>query len=332
MRVRKIKKLGLFEKPTRIEFLENLSPHLGGPNIYMKRDDLIGEALGGNKVRKLEYLLADALSKNADVIITTGGPQSNHCRITAGICAKIGLKCVLVIGGAGKYEYEGNLLLDRIFGAEVIFSGTRDFDAIPAIMEKTAEEFRKKGQRPYIIPLGGANGIGALGYLEAYLEIQKQMKAAKIQFSSITIANGSGGTQAGLETGKLISGGDADIIGISVLFKKAKIAGIVFKDIYETLGVLGISGKKPGGINVFDEYIGKGYAIPTPLTLEAIKLMGRKEGIVLDPVYTGKAFGGLMDLIGKKKFSKKDNVLFIHTGGYPGMVNMRAEHVSAIVK
>ena len=157
------------------------------------------------------------------------------------------------------------------------------------------------------------------------------MKAAKIHFSSITVANGSGGTQAGLETGKLLSGGDAEIIGISVLFKRAKIADIVFKDIYETLEVLGISGKKPGGINVFDEYLGKGYAIPTPLTLEAIKLMGRKEGIVLDPVYTGKAFGGLMDLIGKKKFTKKENVLFIHTGGYPGMVNMRAEHIRAIV-
>ena len=298
----------------------------------MKRDDLIGEALGGNKVRKLEYLLADALAKNADVIITTGGPQSNHCRITAGICAKLGLKCVLVIGGSGKYEYEGNLLLDRIFGAEVIFSGTRDFDAIPAIMEQTAEELRKKGRRPYVIPLGGANGIGALGYLEAYLEIQEQMKSAKIRFSAIAVANGSGGTQAGLETGKLLSGGDSEIIGISVLFKKAKISDIVFKDIYETLDVLKISGKKPGGINVFDEYIGKGYAIPTPLTLEAIKLMGRKEGIVLDPVYTGKAFGGLIDLIQRNKFSKKDNILFIHTGGYPGMVNMKAEHVSAIVK
>ena len=329
--MKKVRKLGLFSKPTRIELLKSVSAHLNGPKIYIKRDDLIGEALGGNKVRKLEYLLADALAKNADVIITTGGPQSNHCRITAGLCAKLGLKCALVIGGAGKYEYEGNLLLDRIFGAEIIFSGTRDFDAIPAIMEKTAEEFRSKGRRPYIIPLGGANGIGALGYLEAYLEIQEQMKAAKIQFSSITVANGSGGTQAGLETGKLLSGGDAEIIGISVLFKRAKIADIVFKDIYETLEVLGISGKKPGGINVFDEYLGKGYAIPTPLTLEAIKLMGRKEGIVLDPVYTGKAFGGLMDLIGKKKFTKKENVLFIHTGGYPGMVNMRAEHIRAIV-
>ncbi len=330
--MRKIKKLGLFDKPTRIEFLKSVTAHLNGPKIYMKRDDLIGEALGGNKVRKLEYLLADALAKNADIIMTTGGPQSNHCRITAGICAKLGLKCVLVIGGAGKYEYEGNLLLDRIFGAEVVFSGTRDFDAIPAIMEELAESYRKQGRRPYIIPLGGANGIGALGYLEAYLEIQEQMKAAKIQFSSITVANGSGGTQAGLETGKLLAGGEAEIIGISVLFKKAKISNIVFKDIYEALDVLGISGKKPGGINVFDEYIGKGYAIPTPLTLEAIKLIGSTEGIVLDPVYTGKAFGGLMDLIEKKKFSKKDNVLFIHTGGYPGMVNMRGEHVSAIVK
>ncbi len=330
--MRKIKKLGLFDKPTRIEFLKSVTAHLNGPKIYIKRDDLIGEALGGNKVRKLEYLLADALAKNADVIITTGGPQSNHCRITAGICAKIGLKCALVIGGAGKYEYEGNLLLDRIFGAEVVFSGTRDFDAVPAIMEKIAEEFRAKGRRPYIIPLGGANGIGALGYLEAYLEIQEQMKSAKIRLSAIAVANGSGGTQAGLETGKLLSGGDAEIIGISVLFKKAKISDIVFKDIYETLDVLKISGKKPGGINVFDEYIGKGYAIPAPLTLEAIKLMGRKEGIVLDPVYTGKAFGGLIDLIQRNKFSKKDNILFIHTGGYPGMVNMKAEHVSAIVK
>ena len=329
--MKNIQKLNLFKKPTRIDFLERLSKHLGGPEIYLKRDDLIGVALGGNKVRKLEYLLADALDKKADVIFTTGGPQSNHARITAGICAELGLKCVLVLGGTGKYAYEGNLLLDKIFGAEIVMAGTRDFAKVPAVIEQHVEEYRKKGFKPYVIPLGGANGIGALGYYEAFVEIETQSKAAKTRFDYIVIANGSGGTHAGLEAGKFMSGSDVEIIGISVLFKKAKIVNEVYKDIGEALNILNCARVHNTGITLYDEYLGPGYAIPSLLTLEAIKTAGRLEGIVLDPVYTGKAFGGLMDLIAKKIITKKEKVLFIHTGGYPGMVNMKEEHVSRLI-
>ncbi|MEI7905463.1 MAG: D-cysteine desulfhydrase family protein [Candidatus Firestonebacteria bacterium] len=329
--MKRIKRLSLFAKPTRIDFLERLTKHLGGPEIYIKRDDLIGVALGGNKVRKLEYLLADALEKKADVIFTTGGPQSNHARITAGICAELGLKCVLVLGGAGKYAYEGNLLLDKIFGAEIVMAGTRDFTKVPEIMEAHAEEYRKKGRHPYIIPLGGANGTGALGYYEAFVELQAQSRAAKKYFDRIVIADGSGGTHAGLEAGKFSCGSDIEIIGISVLFKKAKIVNEVYKDLGEALKILNCAGPHSTGITVYDEYLGPGYAIPSPLTLEAIKTVGRLEGIVLDPVYTGKAFGGLMDLIEKKKINKREKILFIHTGGYPGMVNMKEEHIKRLI-
>jgi 1-aminocyclopropane-1-carboxylate deaminase/D-cysteine desulfhydrase-like pyridoxal-dependent ACC family enzyme len=238
---------------------------------------------------------------------------------------------VLVLGGWKPEDFAGNLLLDRIFGAETIFAETRDFNKIPDIMEKYADEYRKKGNKPYIVPMGGASGIGSLGYHECFYEVLEQEKKAKKKFNYIVVANGSGGTHSGLETGKMTSCSDMEIIGVSVLFKKEEIVEKVKGEIRETLNVLGIEKEFNGKISLLDEYIGEGYAIPSPLTVEAIKTMGRTEGIVLDPVYTGKAFGGLMDLIGKKRFTAKDRVLFLHTGGYPGIVNLSEKNRKSFV-
>jgi D-cysteine desulfhydrase family pyridoxal phosphate-dependent enzyme len=320
--MRKVNRFNFFDKPTPIEFLNKLTKFLNGPKIFVKRDDLTNVALGGNKVRKLEYLMLNAIKNKYDTIFTIGGPQSNHCRITAGICAKLGLKCVLVLSGKPSELLEGNLLLDKIFGAEIYFAGSSDFNKVLMIAEGIADNYRKTGYKPYLIPLGGASGIGSLGYVECFIEILKQIKQDKLNIDYIVIACGSGGTHSGLEVGKILSDSQIEIIGISVLFKKHELVEKIYNNIKEVINVLNLKKEHNSGITIYDEYIGKGYAIPTELTLSAMKIMGRKEGIVLDPVYTGKAFGGLIDLIRKKTFSKKDNILFIHTGGYPGIVKL----------
>ena len=322
----KIKKIELFGRVTPIEYAGKISRELRGPDIYFKRDDLTDAALGGNKVRKLEYILADALEKGCDTIITTGGPQSNHARITAGVCARLGLSCILVLSGKKKEVPEGNLLLNRIFGAEIIFAGTWDFKAIHEKMEDLKKYLEKNGRRAYTVPLGGASGLGTLGYANCFFEITRQEKELKIKFNRIYTANGSGGTQAGLEIGKAVEHSGKEIMGISVLFKKEKAAGLVKNEIKEGLGVLGIKTGKEIKLNIEDKYIGEGYAVPDERTLSAIKFAGSNEGIVLDPVYTGKAFAGLIEHVKCGKISKNEKILFIHTGGYPGIVNMTEKH------
>ena len=323
--MKKITRFNFFPKPTPIEFLENLSGCLNGPKIFLKRDDLTGIALGGNKVRKLEYLLADAVSKSCDLIITTGGPQSNHARITAGICASMGLTCVLVLCGKKPKVLEGNMLLDKIFGAKIVYAGTDDFSEIDKLIEKISKEGRKKGFTPYVIPMGGTNGLGEVGNVECFIEIITQLKRMKEKIDYIVLTNGSSGTHAGLEVGKVITGSKIEIAGINVQFDKAETVDRIYKGIEETFSVLGMENKHNTGLRVYGDYIKPGYGKTNKLTLEAISLMGKKEGIVLDTIYTGKAFGGFIDLIRKKVFTKKDNVLFMHTGGYPGIVAMPAK-------
>jgi len=325
--MKQIKKLPLFTRVTPLEYMENISRQLKGPDIYIKRDDLTDAALGGNKVRKLEYILADALDKGCDTIITTGGPQSNHARITAGVCAKTGLHCVLLLSGNKKETLEGNLLLDKIFGAEVRFADSWDFEKIQAMMEELAKHLTAKGHKAYPVPIGGACGLGAMGYAECFSEILEQEKALKVKFDRIIVANGSGGTQAGLEIGKAENSSKKEILGISVLFKKEKALTAVKKEIMEGYEVLGKKSRvKMESVVIDDAYLGEGYAVPDARVLEAIGLVGRTEGIVLDPVYTGKAFGGLIDYIRLGKIGKDEKILFLHTGGYPGMVNMTEKH------
>ncbi|OGF44671.1 MAG: hypothetical protein A2452_07940 [Candidatus Firestonebacteria bacterium RIFOXYC2_FULL_39_67] len=323
--MKKIKKISLFNRVTPIEHLESLSKQLEGPKIFIKRDDLTDAALGGNKVRKLEYILADALETGCDTIITTGGPQSNHARITAGVCAKLGLRCVLLLSGK-KNVLEGNLLLDKIFGADVRFADSWDFDKIQKMMEELAKHLTEKGHKAYPVPVGGASGLGTMGYAECFSEILAQEKELNLEFDRIVVANGSGGTQAGLEIGKMENRSKKEILAMSVLFKKAKALEYVKKEIAEGYKVLGKNTPELNGIIIDDSYLGEGYAIPDERVIETIGLVGRSEGIILDPVYTGKAFGGLIDYIKCGKISKNENILFIHTSGYPGIVNMTEKH------
>ena len=321
-----LKKIPLFNRVTPVEPLCKLTEFLKGPELFVKRDDLTDVALGGNKVRKLEYILADALEKGCDTIITTGGPQSNHARITAGVCAKLSLRCVLLLAGKKTEVLEGNLLLDKIFGAEVIFADSFDFDVVHEKMEVLKARLDKNGHKAYTVPVGGASGLGTMGYAECFAEILEQEKEMKVQFDRIYVANGSGGTQAGLEIGKLAKKSKKEIIAISVLFKREKALKYVRKEIAAGLSVLNIKQEKEPEIIIDDNYLGDGYAVPDERTLAAIKILGRMEGLVLDPVYTGKAFAGLIDHIKCGKISRSEKVLFIHTGGYPGIVNMTEKH------
>ncbi|MFH1073624.1 MAG: D-cysteine desulfhydrase family protein [Candidatus Firestonebacteria bacterium] len=324
--MKQIKKISLFNRVTPIEYLLSISKQLKGPKLYIKRDDLTDAALGGNKVRKLEYILADAIEKKCDTVITTGGPQSNHARITAGVCAKLGLRCVLLLSGNKKNALEGNLLLDKIFGAEVRFTDSWDFDKIQAMMEELAKHLTEKGHKTYPIPVGGASGLGTMGYAECFSEILEQEKELKLKFDRIVVANGSGGTQAGLEIGKAENKSKKEILALSVLFKREKALEYVKKEIAEGYKVLGKKAPENPDIIIDDSYLGEGYAIPDQRVIEAIGLMGKSEGIILDPVYTGKAFGGLIDYIKCGKIGRNENILFIHTGGYPGIVNMTEKH------
>jgi len=306
--------------PTPIEKLNTLSSILNGPPIYIKRDDQTGLALGGNKTRKLEFLIADALRQGADTVITAGAAQSNHCRQTAAAAASFGLKCDLVLGGDGTDESNGNLLLDKLLGATIHWTGSsRRGEQINEIFQ----ELKAKGQHPYIIPYGGSNGIGAQGYVHAIKELIDQLKESKIQISHIVFASSSGGTQAGLVVGAKVAGFAGKIIGISVdkeeyeeISYEAELAQLS----HATAQVLGVEMEfelKQFFVNY--DYLGDGYGIVGSLEQEAISLMARHEGILLDPVYTGRAMGGLIDMIRNNVFSSQDSILFWHTGGTPAL-------------
>ncbi len=308
---------------TPIEPLPNLSKHLGGPNIYVKRDDLLGLAAGGNKTRKLEFLVADALEKGADTLITVGAPQSNHCRLTLAAAVKEGLKCQLVLEERVPDSYDenasGNNMLFRLLGVEkikVFKSGTD----LHAEMQKLADELAAAGRKAYIIPGGGSNKIGCLGYTGCAEEILAQCNQMQLKLDSIVCSSGSGGTHAGLAVG--LSGNNANIplIGISTRGEKIALEEKYHALANETADMLGIRGGIPREMfNIFDGYVGAGYSLPTDGMIEAVQMFAKHEGILLDPVYTGKTAAGFIDLIRKKHFKAGENVLFVHTGGSPAL-------------
>ncbi len=306
-------KVSLAFLPTPIEPLERLSRHLGGPELWIKRDDQTGLATGGNKTRKLEFLLADALAQGADHLVTTGAPQSNHARQTAAAAARMGLGCSLVLRGQKPETTTGNLLLDELLGAYVYWSETRDCgDAIGRVLA----DLRKIGRRPYLIPRGGSNVIGATGYVLAMRELMEQMSTLRLNFDFIVFASSSGGTQAGLTLGAHTYGYRGTALGISVdqpadALKTQVAALVTATATHLGLDTLSIADK----VNVNDDYLGEGYARVGETEREAIKLMAQIEGILLDPVYTGRAFGGLVDLIRWGAFTRGQRVLFWHTGG-----------------
>lgn len=309
--------------PTPIEKLERLSRELGGPAISIKRDDLLGLTAGGNKTRKLEYLVADAIGQGADTLITCGAVQSNHCRLTLAAAVREGLHCQLVLSAPETGDYDpqasGNHLLFHLLGAEAIEVIPADGD-MQAAMEAMAENLRKQGRKAYLIPVGGSNEIGTLGYMACAEEIEQQAWETSTPYDYVVTATGSGGTQAGLIAGLMARHSHTQVIGINVSRDRAAQEEKVLDLLQRTAGVIGLPGEIAASlVRCEDEYVGPGYAIPTEEMVEAVQLVARTEGILLDPVYTGKAMAGLIGLIREGRFGKEDHVLFLHTGGSPAL-------------
>ena len=308
---------------TPIEFLPNFTKALGGPNIYIKRDDLLEGAGGGNKTRKLEFLMADALAQGADTILTCGAVQSNHCRLTLSAAIKEGLKCQLILAervpGSYNKDASGNNYLFRLLGVEDIRVVPGGSDMM-AELNKLADELRAKGRKPYVVPGGGSNIIGGLGYVACAQEILSQTFNMGLNIDQIVCASGSTGTHAGLLTGIKGENANIPVTGISVNRKQDVQQEAVYKLVQGLAEELEI--KTPiakEDVVVFDGYVGPGYSLPTDSMVEAVQLLARTEGILLDPVYTGKTMAGLIDLVRKGHFKKGENVLFIHTGGWPAL-------------
>lgn len=303
--------LGFF--PTPIERLDRLSKHLGGPEIWIKRDDQTGLASGGNKTRKLEFLAADALAQGADHLVTTGAPQSNHARQTAAAAARLGMGCSLVLRGRKPETITGNLLLDHLLGAFVYWSEKDDCNEETT---RVMSDLRAIGRKPYLIPLGGSNVIGATGYVLAMRELMDQLAELHLNIDFIVFASSSGGTQAGVVLGARVFGCRGTILGISVDNPADALQTQVAALATATATHLGLGTVSVADmVNVNDDYVGEGYARVGENEREAIKQLAQLEGILLDPVYTGRAFGGLMDLIRWGAFTRAQRVLFWHTGG-----------------
>lgn len=328
MHLARFPRLSLGHFPTPLEPLENLSALLGGPKIWIKRDDATGLATGGNKTRKLEFLLADALAKNADVIITQGATQSNHVRQTIAGAAKLGLasKVLLekrVTDFGEDYQRSGNILLDELLGGEIVAHLPGGTDMQKA-MEEYAEQLREQGHRPYVIPGGGSNAIGALGYVACAEELLFQSSQLRLRIDHVVHATGSNGTQAGLVAGFTATNSHVPVLGISVRAPKAKQEENVWNLALRTRELLGVAGDLPReAVAANSDYVGDGYGLPTEGMLEALTLFARHEGILLDPVYSGKGAAGLIDLIRKGYFTHDENVVFIHTGGSAGLFGYR---------
>lgn len=323
MDLKQFTKVRLVEGKTSLTRLARMSDYLG-IELYVKRDDNTGFALGGNKARKLEYLMGDAVKLGANLVITTGGTQSNHARMTAAAAAKLGMKCVLLLTGNSSAQVQGNLLLDKIFGAEIRyiqFANLSDYFAqIEVSLEQIARETIQRGDKPYIIPVGGAGPIGALGYLEAVGELKEQMLEQNLVFDTIVHASGTGGTQAGILLGLAYYCLQPRVFGIGV----GKDKPVLEQHIYNLCSqVSQIIEKqlliKSNDIFVYDEFLGADYSLPTPEGIEAVNLLARKEGILLDPIYTGKAMAGLIELTMRGEIKQGEKVLFWHTGGSPAV-------------
>jgi D-cysteine desulfhydrase len=304
---------------TPIEKLSRLSKALEGPTIYMKRDDLLGLAGGGNKTRKLEFLVADALACGADTLITCGAVQSNHCRLTLAAAVKEGMKCQLILEErvAGSYNPEagGNNFLFRLLGVEKIKVVPGGSDMAKE-MQQVADDLEAEGRKGYIVPGGGSNPIGATGYVACAEEILGQMFEQGLKIDRVVCASGSTGTHAGLVTGFYGNNSNIPVIGVNVSRSKDVQEELVYHLVNQTAAYVGIKSEIPrDAVLCFDEYVGPGYSLPTPQMAEAVRMLARLEGILMDPVYTGKAIAGLIDLVRKGYFTKEENVLFIHTGG-----------------
>lgn len=329
-KIHEFPKQDLIHLPTPFSRLNNLTEELGGPNIYIKRDDMTGLAFGGNKSRKLEFIMQDVLDKNADAIITWAGLQSNWCLQTAAAARKFGITPILVLFNVYDLpaEYDGNLLLDFILDADVKIrelgkGSVLHLEDVDAILEEAAREVKEEGYTPYVAPIGGSmvggsmgDPLGAISYVNAYVELMEQAEKAGVDLDFIIHASGSGGTQAGLTVGAKALSDDTKVLGVSVSEPKITYTDYVL-DIAKATGLaldLSVAVEK-NDVIVFDDYLGEGYGEVNRKLAEAIRFMSMKEGIFLDPVYTGKALVALVDLVKKGYFQKENNLVFFHTGG-----------------
>jgi len=328
LRLADFSRLRLSHLPTPLEPLERLSEDLGGPSIWVKRDDCTGFGGGGNKTRKLDFLMAAARRQEADTIITAGALQSNHTRLTAAAAAKLGMACHLLLQDIAAdtdrdYRGNGNLLLDRLYGAQLHYlpSGS-DLDLAA---ESLLAELRETGRNPYVIPTGGSNALGALGYVDCAFELVEQAKDRDLSIDHVILATGSAGTQAGLLAGLHIQKSTIAVLGIctgrSAEEQQRKVE--ILCD--ETLELLECKRALPREvIRTDDRYMGQGDGVPTRAMINAVSVAARSEGLLLDPVYTGKAMAGLVDLVRRGKFSSDDNVVFLHTGGSHALFGYRS--------
>ncbi len=307
---------------TPIEKLEHLSRHLGGPEIWIKRDDLLGLTAGGNKTRKLEFLVADALAKGCDTLITVGAVQSNHCRLTLAAAVKEGLKCRLVLEQRVPGSYDphasGNNFLFDLLGVEAVTVVEGGVD-LGAEMKKVAAEVEALGRKPYIIVGGGSSALGALGYVACAEEILAQSFDMGLRLDHVVCASGSAGTHAGLLVGLEGNNAQLPLTGINVRRPREEQEGNVHKLAVETAELLGVPAPERQRVRALSDWVGPGYSLPTDEMIAAVRLLSRLEGVLLDPVYTGKTMAGLIGLVERGEFSKSDKVLFVHTGGSPAL-------------
>ncbi|RPJ71601.1 MAG: D-cysteine desulfhydrase [Acidobacteria bacterium] len=308
---------------TPLERLERLSRLLGGPDLYIKRDDLLGLAGGGNKTRKLEFLVADALAQGADTLITCGAVQSNHCRLTLAAAVKEGLKCRLVLEErvAGSYNPDatGNNFLFKLLGVEAVTVVKTGVD-LAVEMQKVAEEVEALGRKAYIIPGGGSNALGALGYVSCAEEILAQTFQQGVRIDHVVCASGSTGTHAGLLTGLVGNNSGIPVTGINVRRTREEQEPNVHRLAQQVAALLCVEGGVPRqAVRALGDWVGPGYSLPTAEMVEAVRMVAQVEGILLDPVYTGKAMAGLIGLVRRGELTRGQNVLFLHTGGAPAL-------------
>lgn len=316
-------RLHLAHLPTPLEPMPRLGKALGGPRLWIKRDDCTGLSTGGNKTRKLEFLVADAQVQGADTLITQGATQSNHARQTAAAAGKAGMACHLLLedrtgSNDPSYRFNGNVLLDRLHGA--VIAGRPGGADMGHEMEQLAVQLRAAGRRPYVIPGGGSNAVGALGYVNCAIELLAQANEMGLAISHVVHATGSAGTQAGLVTGLVATRSGIPVLGVGVRLPRPQQEEAVFALACRTAEHLGL----PGMVHREDvvancDYVGAGYGVPTPGMVQAVRMVAELEGILLDPVYSGKAMAGLVDLIRQRHFAADSDVVFLHTGGAAGL-------------
>jgi D-cysteine desulfhydrase len=321
MHIERLARYPLAQLPTPLDTLPALTKALGGPRLLIKRDDQTGLAMGGNKVRKLEFIVGRALAEGADTLITAGAAQSNHCRQTAAAAAKAGLQCELILNGTPPTELPGgNLLLDRLFGAREHWIQRPQRAAKFA---EVAENLRAQGRKPHVIPVGGSNGVGATGYVAAMQELMEQLRRSGQRVDHIVFGSSSGGTQAGILLGARLNGFTGQVCGVSIdkndpehLQYEEEVAHIA----NECAAYIGADTRVTrDDVKIAYGFAGEGYGVVGDLEREAIRLMARTEGILLDPVYAGRAFGALVNLIRRGTFRPEETVLFWHTGGAPAL-------------